>query len=144
MTLSGGEVTLTEPEDCTLNFDASCGSGGLIRVMGGTLRTDGNAILRQGVAAKLGGAVYVGNGGMFFMDGPTKFIGNEVTETLSGNGDALSAAESAWLDATVQGATGAVEIFDSSNNGNDPADKYPGQLHIAPGGKLMVSKPKYN
>ena len=137
--MSGGEVTASEPEDCSSGHIDGCGSGGIIRVRGGTLQTRGNATFSQGVAAKQGGAVYVGSGGVFYMEGPTKFIENEVTETQGVSGS-LSAVERTWLDATVTAATGGVEMFDGGSGSAD--EKFPGHLHVAPDGKLVISRPK--
>lgn len=139
VTVSGGEVTAAEPEDCSSDHTDGCGSGGIVRVLGGTLQTRGNATFAQGVAARQGGAVYVGSGGVFYMEGPTKFIENEVTQTQGVSGS-LSAVERTWLDATVTAATGGVEMFDGGSGNAD--EKFPGHLHVAPDGKLVISRPK--
>ena len=137
VTVSGGEVTASEPEDCSSGPVDRCGSIG----DQGSRRhaqTRGNATFSQGVAAKQGGPVY-GSGGVFYMEGPTKFIENEVTETQGVSGS-LSAVERTWLDATVTAATGGVEMFDGASGSTD--EKFPGHLHVAPDGKLVISRPK--
>jgi len=146
VTLSGGDVTASEPEDCSAVAETKqgCGSGGLVRVLGGTLQTRNNATFAFGKASKQGGAVYVGSGGLFFMEGPTKFQDNVVTETpvASSGSDDLSAIERTWLDAAVKASTGGVEMFDMQAGTGDLMDKFPGQLHVASDGKIKVSRPK--
>ena len=138
-------MSTTEPEDCSaaVETEQGCGSGGLVRVVGGTLRTRGNASFTLGKAAKQGGAVYVGSNSVFHMEGPTKFQDNEVTEAASaGYGDELSSVEETWLDAAVRAATGGVEIFEMQDSTNDLAKKFPGQLHVTSDGVVKITVPK--
>ena len=75
--MSGGEVTASEPE-AALRVRRQVSSGGIIGVRGAHSE-ETRRFHRELLQAR--GAVYVGSGGVFYMEGPTKFIENEVTET---------------------------------------------------------------
>ena len=120
VTVSGGEVTASEPEDCSGPVDG-CGSGGIIGVRGGTLQTRKRDVF-TGSCCEARGRVYVGSGGVFYMEGPTKFARMVATETQGVSGS-LSAVERTWLDATVTAATGGVEMFDGASGGTDESSR---------------------
>ena len=66
-------------------------------------------------------------------------LARELAETQGVSGS-MSAVERTWLDATVTAATGGVEMFDGASGSTD--EKFPGHLHVAPDGKLVISRPK--
>ena len=135
-TISGGEVSATEPTDCS-NSGSDCGSGGLVRVLGGEFVAKSDATLSHGSAANLGGAVYIGSNGLMNIDMPVKFIENIVTGT--GNDDQLLDDELVWLNNTIHEGSGGEDIFRGAKT---LQEMFPGHLHIATDAQIKIIKPR--